>query len=99
MTLEKDKEDQSKYYLSYSKPSVLKLSNCDIHVAEWANIPKFSTLDDIVASLRLLELCFVDVLADLIFGSTKLYSHREKADISFEITNENIHLFIKHATS
>ena len=46
MTLEKDKEDQSKYYLSYLKPPVLdiKCENCDINVTEWANIPKFPLL-------------------------------------------------------
>ena len=35
-TLEKDKEDQSKYYLSYSKPPVLdmKWENHDINVVE-----------------------------------------------------------------
>ena len=46
MTLEKDKEDQSKYYLSYPKPSVLdmKWENRDINVVEWANIPKFFSL-------------------------------------------------------
>ena len=29
----------------------------------------------------------------MIFGYTKLYSHRENANISFEITNEKIRLF------
>ena len=43
--------------------------------------------------LRLLELFFDDVLDDMIFGCTKLYSHRKKAGISFEITNEKIRLF------
>ena len=33
--------------------------NRDINVGEWANIPKFSALDDLVAPLRLLELFFV----------------------------------------
>ena len=33
------------------------------------------------------------MLNDMIFGYTKLYNHREKADISFEITNEKIRLF------
>ena len=58
MTLEKDKEDQSKYYLNYPKPPVLdmKWANGDINVVEWANIPKFSALDDLVTPLRLLEL-------------------------------------------
>ena len=61
MTLEKDKEDQSKYYLSYPKPPVLdmKWENRDINVVEWANIPEFSALDDLVTPLRLLELFFV----------------------------------------
>ena len=61
MTLEKDKEDQSKYYLSYLKPPVLdmKWANRDINIVEWANIPKFSTLDDLVTPLRRLELFFV----------------------------------------
>ena len=40
--------------------------------------------------LRLLELFFDDVLLDMIVGYTKLYSHRERAGISFEITNEKI---------
>ena len=59
MTLEKDKEDQSKYYLSYPKPPVLdmKSANRDINVVEWSNIPNFS--DDLVTPLRLLELFFV----------------------------------------
>ena len=46
MTLEKDKEDQSKYYLSYPKPPVLKMKweNRDINVVEWSDIPKFPLL-------------------------------------------------------
>ena len=61
LNLEKDKEDQSKYYLSYPKLPVLdmKSANRDFNVAEWANIPNFNALDDIVTSLRLLELFFV----------------------------------------
>ena len=57
--------------------------------------PKFSKLDDIVTPPRLLELLFDDVLVDMIFGFTKLYSHREKAGISFEITNEKVRLFLR----
>ena len=34
------------------------------------------------------------MLVDTIFGHKKLYSHREKAGISFEITNEKIRLFL-----
>ena len=30
----------------------------------------------------------------MIVGYTKLYSHREKADISFETANEKIRLFV-----
>ena len=46
MTLEKYREDQSKYYLSYPKPPVLdmKWEDDDINVAEWANISKFPPL-------------------------------------------------------
>ena len=44
--------------------------------------------------LRLLILFFNDVLVDMIFGYKKLYSHREKAGISLEITNEKICLFL-----
>ena len=61
MTLEKDKEDQSKYYLSYPKLPVLdmKSETRDINVVEWANIPNFSALDNLVTPLRLLALSFV----------------------------------------
>ena len=61
LTFEKDKEDQSKYYLSYPKLPVLdmKSANRDINVVEWANIPNISALDDLVTLLRLLELFFV----------------------------------------
>ena len=37
-----------------------------------------------MTSLRLLKLFFLDGLVDIIVGNTKLYSHKEKADISFE---------------
>ena len=66
----------------------------DINIVERANIPKFSKLDNIVTSLRLLELYFDDVLVEMIVGYTKLYSHREKASISFEITNEKTCLIL-----
>ena len=61
MLLEKDKEDQSKYDLNYPKPPVLgmKLANRDVNVAKWANIPKFSVLDDLVTPLRFLVLFIV----------------------------------------
>ena len=46
MSLEKDKEDQSKYCLGYPKPPVLdiKWENGDISVLLWANILKFPLL-------------------------------------------------------
>ena len=72
----------------------MKRKNLDINVVEWGNIPKFSKLDDMVTPLILLKLFFDDVIIDMIVGYTKLYSHREKADISFEITNEKNHLFL-----
>ena len=61
LTFEKDKEDQSKYYLSYPKLPVLdmKSTNRDINVVELATIPNFSTLDDLMTPLRLLELFVV----------------------------------------
>ena len=70
------------------------MENRDINVVERADIPKFSKRDNIVTPLRLSELFFDDVLVNMIVGCTKLYSHREKADISFEITNEKIYLFL-----
>ena len=47
LALDKDKKDQSKYYLSYSKPPVLdmKWENRDAIVVERAKIPKFIQLD------------------------------------------------------
>ena len=61
MTLEKDKKDQSKYYLNYPKLTILDMrsANRHINVVEWANIPNFSTLDDLMTPLILLELFFV----------------------------------------
>ena len=35
----------------------------------------------------------------MIVGYTKLYSHREKADISFKITNKKNRLFLRNATA
>ena len=71
MTLKKDK--------SYPKPPVLnmKWANRDINVVEWANIPKFSALDDLVTPLRLLEL-FFDVLVAIILYYIKLYSRESR---------------------
>ena len=71
----------------------MKWANCDINVVEWANTPNFSMLDDIVTPLGIFKLFFDDVLVYMMFGYTRSYSCREKASISFEITNEKTHLF------
>ena len=44
--LEKDNDEQSKYYFSYHKAHVLdmKRENHDINAVEWADIPKFPPL-------------------------------------------------------
>ena len=83
-------------YLSYLKSPVLdmKWENRDIAFVEWANISKFSKLDKKTTPFRLLKVFFDDVSVDMIFGHTKLHSHREKVNISFEITNEKIRLFL-----
>ena len=72
----------------------MKWENRDISVIERTNIPQFNKVDDIVNPLRLLELFLDDALVDMIVGYTKLYSHREKTGISFEITNEKIRIFL-----
>ena len=77
----------------------MKLENRDINVVGWANIPKFSKLDVIATPLKLLELFFDDILVDMIVNYTKLYSHREKVDIMFEITNEKSCLFLSKVHS
>ena len=69
----------------------MKWTNCDTNVVEWANIRKFSTLDDNDSSQTL---SFDEVLVDTIFGYTMLYSHKEKAGISFEIATEKTRLFL-----
>ena len=51
-------------------------------------------LSHLTATLRLFELFFDVVLVDMIVGYTNLYTHIGKGDISFEITNENICLFL-----
>ena len=61
MTLKEDKEEQSKYYYNFLQLPALHMKgeNRDINVVEWANIPKFSVLDDLVTLLRLFKLFFV----------------------------------------
>ena len=96
LPLEKYEKDPSKYCLTYPKLFVLevKWENGNINFAEWANIAKFSKLDDIMTPLRLLKLFFEDVLVNLTLCYINLYSDREKADISFEISNKKIFLFL-----
>ena len=45
--------------------------------------------------VKLPGLFYDDVLVNMIVGYTELYGHREKANISFEITNEKIRLFLR----
>ena len=71
-----------------------KWENCDINIAEWANIPKFSKLDDIVTPIRLLDTFFHNVLVDMIVGYTKLYSNREKTGISFGIAHKKLRFLL-----
>ena len=64
LTLEKDNEDQIKFYLSYPKLPVLdmKWKNHDINVAEWANIPNLGenvVLRPMVCYLQLLNLIYL----------------------------------------
>ena len=66
----------------------IKWKNRDINVVERAHIPEFCNLDEVVTPLRLLIFIFDDILVEIMFGYTKLDNHREKAGISFEITNE-----------
>ena len=68
--------------------------NCDIDVVEQASIPKFSQPDNIGTPLRHFESFFDDTLVDMIVGHIQLYSHRDKEDTSFEITNEIFRLFL-----
>ena len=72
----------------------MKWGNRDINVVEQASIPKFRKPDNLGTPLRPFESFFDDALVDMIVGYTNLYSHREKADTSFEITNETFRLFV-----
>ena len=70
----------------------MKWENRDINIAEEANIPKFSKLDDIETPLRHFEFFSNDAIVDVIAGYTKLYCHRKETGTSFEVTNETFHL-------
>ena len=72
----------------------MERKNLDINVVKQTNIPKFRKLDDIGTPLRLFEPFFDDALVDRVVDCTKLYGHREKADTSFEITDETFRLFL-----
>ena len=71
----------------------MKWENRDSNNVEQANTLKFIKLDYIVTFLRLHELFFDDAV-DMIIVYTKLFSLREKTDISFEIINDKICLFL-----
>ena len=70
----------------------MKWVNRDINDVEWATIPKLSALDGLVTPPRLLELFFATYLLIWFFAVSSCTV--EKAGINFEITNENICLFL-----
>ena len=70
----------------------MKWENRDINAVERANTPKLSKLDNIGTPLRLFESFLDDPLVYMIVDYSKLYSHRRKADTSFEISNETFRL-------
>ena len=70
----------------------MKWANYDINVVEWANIAKFSVLDDFVTLLRLLKLFFMTYQL-IQFCATSSCTF-EKAGINFEITNEKMRPFL-----
>ena len=82
------------YKLSQLSQAAMKWEYRHIIAEKRETIPKFSKLDNIMSPFRLPELFFDDVLVVMIVGYTKLYSHRQEAGISFEITNEKIRLFL-----
>ena len=73
----------SEDFRGLQRPNVLDIKRKypDINGVKGTNIPKFSKLDNRVTSIRPLEL----LLVVMIVGYTKFCSHREKADIIFEI--------------
>ena len=91
MTLEKDKEGETKYYLSYPKPPVLdiKWANRAVNIVYWANIPKFCALGNLVTPL---ELFFVKY--QLIWFLATSSCTVEKSGIDLEITNEKVRLVL-----
>ena len=61
----------------------MKWENCDINVVERANVPKFSKLDDIVTSLRLVEILYDDVLVDMIVATPSCAVIKRKQALVF----------------
>ena len=57
----------------------MKWKNRYINVAEQANSPQLSRLDNIGIPLKRFDSFFVDVLVDIIVGYIQLCDHREKA--------------------
>ena len=95
----KNKKDQSKYCLSYPKPPVLdmKWANRDINVVEWANIPNFSTLGDVVTPVRLHKLLFDDWLIWCLTAPSCTVIERKQALVLKLLTKK--FAYFKHATA
>ena len=69
----------------------MKSPNRDINVVEWANIPNFSALDNLVTPLRLFELFLVTYKLRWFLATSSCAV--EKAGINFEISNEKNRYF------
>ena len=59
----------------------MKQENRDINVAERANTPKFTELDEIVAPLRL-ELLFNDAFVDMTVDNEQLNKTNSRSSLS-----------------
>ena len=59
----------------------MKQENRDINVAEWANTPKFTKLDEIVTPLRL-ELFFNDAFVDMTADNEQLNKTNSRSSLS-----------------
>ena len=94
LTLEKDKEDQSNYYLSYPKLPVLdmKWENCDINVVKYASSTKWRLGENVILWLRkcLTPSVSSDIFMDNYFPSFRLLTHLEVNNIrATGVLNEN----------
>ena len=76
----------------------MKWEDPDINVVEQGNIPKFSKVDNIGASLRLFELFYDNALIDMIVGYTMLYDHGEKQTLVLKLLMKHFAYF-RHATA